>query len=283
MTLPANLPREELVELVKEALQEHAPLVEMIEEFRAPPTIARVEAVEQMRMTEQPEVGATATSMHGEPRPRLLRGAPTEPAVPARVQSPGKLMYGRRARQPAPTREPAWTPEQERRLAEILRQDESCRVWLGSLEITELIRRQWERGLFSGALGELPELKGGVLAAAELGAISSPLGGPKGERAGPRGFWFNINAELVIYGATECDARVTIGGRAIKLRSDGSFSYRFALPDGQYALPVVARSADGEDTRQAELKFARDTHYVGAVEAHPQAEGLKPPRAEHVS
>jgi uncharacterized protein len=98
-----------------------------------------------------------------------------------------------------------------------------------------------------------------------------------------KGFWFNVNAELIIYGATEPDATVTIGGRTIKLRSDGTFSYRFALPDGQYELPAVATSVDGTDSRSAELKFARSTEYRGEVQKHPQDPALKPPRAEHVA
>ncbi len=61
-----------------------------------------------------------------------------------------------------------------------------------------------------------------------------------------KGFWFNVNAELIIYGATEPNAKVTLGGHEIKLRSDGTFSFRFALPDGKYDLPAVAVSADGD-------------------------------------
>ena len=98
-----------------------------------------------------------------------------------------------------------------------------------------------------------------------------------------KGFWFNVNAELIIYGATERDATVTIGGRTIKLRPDGSFSYRFSLPDGQYELPAVATSSDGTDSRSAELKFMRGTQYRGHVEKHPQDPALKPPMAEHVA
>ena len=98
-----------------------------------------------------------------------------------------------------------------------------------------------------------------------------------------KGFWFNVNAELIIYGATEPDATVTIGDRVIKLRSDGTFSYRFALPDGQYELPAVAVSNDRSDTRSARLKFGRKTGYGGEVGAHPQDPSLKTPRVEHVS
>ena len=92
-----------------------------------------------------------------------------------------------------------------------------------------------------------------------------------------KGFWFNVNAELVVYGATEPDASVSIGGRMIKLRPDGSFSYRFALPDGAHELPVVAVSANQTGSRAAELRFHRRTEYRGDVSAHPQDPSLRTP------
>ena len=119
------------------------------------------------------------------------------------------------------------------------------------------------------------------MAAAALGpaAPTSPTGisSPVGRAQPAKGFWFNANAELIIYGATEPSADVTIGGRRIKLRPDGSFSYRFALPDGQYELPVVAVSADGTDGRAAEMMFSRRTEYRGDVGAHPQDPALRRP------
>jgi uncharacterized protein len=98
-----------------------------------------------------------------------------------------------------------------------------------------------------------------------------------------RSFWFNVNAELIVYGATEPDAEVRIGGRKISLRPDGSFSYRFALPDGNYELPAIAVSADREDARSARLEFSRNTEYRGEVQAHPQDEALKTPHPANVS
>ena len=71
------------------------------------------------------------------------------------------------------------------------------------------------------------------------------------------------------------DAKVTVGGRTIKLRPDGSFSFRFALPDGKYELPVVAVSADQTDGRAAELEFSRRTEYRGEVGVHPQDPRLR--------
>ena len=91
-----------------------------------------------------------------------------------------------------------------------------------------------------------------------------------------------MNAELVIYGATEPSAQLTIGGRAIQLRPDGSFSFRFALPDGNYSLPITACSAQGE-MRGAELEFFRGTKHYGEVGTHLPDPALKAPSAENVS
>src|ERR1039457_6918978 len=91
-----------------------------------------------------------------------------------------------------------------------------------------------------------------------------------------------IRSELIIYGATEPNAKVTLGGHEIKLRSDGTFSFRFALPDGKYDLPAVAVSADGTDGRAAELKFSRTTEYLGDVGATPQDPALKPPLPDNL-
>ena len=109
---------------------------------------------------------------------------------------------------------------------------------------------------------------------------TSPFGGARADKT--KGFWFNVNAELIIYGATEPDAKVTLGGHEIKLRSDGTFSFRFSLPDGKYDLPAVAISADGTDGRAAELRFVRETQYLGDVGATPQDPSLKPPLPDNL-
>jgi uncharacterized protein len=172
-----------------------------------------------------------------------------------------------------------WTPEQERALSEIVKMDVVRRVWMGSLEITELIRRQLAQEMWSAAASELsrPEAWSGAISS--ISSISSPFGGQERQR----GFWFTVNAELIIYGATEPDAKVTVAGREIRLRPDGTFSYRFALPDGTYELPAVATSADGVDSRRAALEFSRRTEYQGEVGTHAQDPSLKPPSPENVS
>jgi hypothetical protein len=139
----------------------------------------------------------------------------------------------------------------------------------------------------SGGIEELIRGIGSIPLPAELS--SSGVAGPELSSAGlgslppePQGFWFNINAELVVYGATQPDATVTIGGRPIALRPDGTFSYRFALPDGNYELPVVAYSPQGEQ-RAAKLDFYRGTAYSGGAVPQPQRAELKPPGVESVA
>ncbi len=176
---------------------------------------------------------------------------------------------------PGSTRQ--WTPEQEKALARIISIDETRRVWMGSLEITELIRRR----LAHEGNTTSPVTAFGISSPGIASSPTSPFGGGAGASQA-KGFWFNVNAELIIYGATEPDAKVTLGGHEIKLRSDGTFSFRFALPDGKYDLPAVAVSADGTDGRAAELKFVRETQYLGDVGATPQDPSLKPPLPDNL-
>jgi hypothetical protein len=259
-TMPFEVPMEKLVSLVKEAVQENAPLARELQELRADghPDLPRI------------EVASTQGQGNGQFRPSAT--SETSPARSAGKKSSRSRWVPRE-----------WTAAQERALAEVISMDHVRRVWMGSLEITELIRRQFVRELASMAAAEMVEMVelapgAPTSPAGAIGAISSPAAKPG---AREKGFWFNVNAELIVYGATEKDATVSIAGRKIKLRPDGSFSYRFALPDGNYEMPVVAISADGTDGRAAELKFSRGTEYRGDVGAHPQDPSLQPLMAEN--
>jgi uncharacterized protein len=75
----------------------------------------------------------------------------------------------------------------------------------------------------------------------------------------PRKFWLIADAELIVYGATEPDATVTIGGRPIKLNSDGTFRFQMSFQDGLIDYPILAVAADGEQTRSIHMKFNRET------------------------
>lgn len=64
-----------------------------------------------------------------------------------------------------------------------------------------------------------------------------------------RQFFFEIWTELIVYGRTEPDAEVLLGKQKIKLRPDGTFTLRYALPDGKIPLDFMAQSADKIDRR----------------------------------
>ncbi|MCL6589130.1 MAG: DUF4912 domain-containing protein [Firmicutes bacterium] len=80
------------------------------------------------------------------------------------------------------------------------------------------------------------------------GAVSSLFSPGKKLQPAERKFWFVLNTELIVYGATEPDAQVIVQGEPIKLRPDGTFTLRYALPDGNQVIPVTARSRDGIDS-----------------------------------
>ena len=203
---------------------------------------------------------------------------------PIRAPIPGRAEYTTSG--PAAVREPiVLTPAQQEALWELAGLSIVRSEWVNSAEIVELISRGREQAVSSAEAAQLeagPALPAvSISSAPEIapGEVSSP---PGGQPVVQREFWFNVNAELIIYGATEPDATVTIGARTIRLRADGTFSYRFALPDGNYSLPITATSTDG-DGRRAELEFYRGTRYTGEVGAHPQDPGLKSPGVENVS
>jgi len=75
----------------------------------------------------------------------------------------------------------------------------------------------------------------------------------------PRKFWLVADAELIVYGATEPDATVTVGGQPIQLNADGTFRFQMSFQDGVIDYPIVAVAADGEQTRSIHMKFERET------------------------
>jgi hypothetical protein len=97
--------------------------------------------------------------------------------------------------------------------------------------------------------------------------LRRPMGSPTvtsfGSGAYPPGkmrkFWFQLDAELIVYGSTEPSARVTLQGEPVKLRPDGTFTMRFSLPDSRQIIPAVASSGDGVEERTIVLAVERNT------------------------
>lgn len=75
----------------------------------------------------------------------------------------------------------------------------------------------------------------------------------------PRKFWLVADAELIVYGATDPDATVTIGGKKIALNPDGTFRYQMSFQDGVIEYPIVAVASDGEQQRSIHMTFERET------------------------
>lgn len=112
-----------------------------------------------------------------------------------------------------------------------------------SLELRELFEERLRRPLGSPAI-------------TSFGSGGYILGGKA------RKFWFRLDAELIVYGETDPSARVTLQGEPVKLRSDGTFTMRFKLPDGRQIIPAVATSPDGVEERTIVLAVERNTKHL---------------------
>jgi len=74
-----------------------------------------------------------------------------------------------------------------------------------------------------------------------------------------RKFFLWVEAELIVYGATMPDAKLTIQGIPKKLNPDGTFTARFALPNGIQNIPVTAVSADNIEKQTVTPIVTRET------------------------
>jgi hypothetical protein len=112
-----------------------------------------------------------------------------------------------------------------------------------SLELKQLFEERLRRPLGSPAM-------------TSFGGSSAIPGGK------PRQFSFQIDAELIVYGSTDPTSRVTLMGEPVKLRSDGTFTMRFRLPDSRQIIAAVATSPDGVEERTVVLAIERNTKHL---------------------
>jgi hypothetical protein len=98
-----------------------------------------------------------------------------------------------------------------------------------------------------------------------------PMGPPLSSRLGVvaigphHEFQFDVDAELVVFGAADPNSHVTLRGEPVRLQPDGSFMVRFSLPDRRQVLPIVASSADGAEQRTIVLAVERNTKVMEPV------------------
>ena len=123
----------------------------------------------------------------------------------------------------------------------------------GSMQQAPLAFESLSSYIFPSGVGmwAMPTTSGLTMSGAGFSASAPPIR--------PRQFWLIADAELIVYGATEPDATVTIGGRPIKLNSDGTFRFQMSFQDGLIDYPIMAVAADGEQNREIHMKFERET------------------------
>jgi hypothetical protein len=110
----------------------------------------------------------------------------------------------------------------------------------GSLELQEVFEERLRRPMGSSLISRFGP------------GVDGLLGGKKP-------FHFEIDAELIVFGKTEADARVTLQGEPIKLRPDGTFTVRYAMPNARQVIPAVAASSNGLEQRTVVLAVERNT------------------------
>jgi len=193
-------------------------------------------------------------------------------AALARIAGEGRIEFH-------PGRAPSWTEEQKRLLAALLGEALTDRIGLGSAEIDQLLRKKLSEKLSSESASGLSGRYAESLAPGPT-SLFSGIGASWSAQPfsvkRERGFFMHVNAEIIFYGGTHPDATVWIDGKEIRLSPDGTFRYHFTLPDGDFGIPIIARSPDRVEERSATLTFVRGTGRTGEVGATVQSPELSP-------
>jgi uncharacterized protein len=117
-------------------------------------------------------------------------------------------------------------------------------------ELKELLEEQLHRPL-------------GDSVSARIGPIASD------DRADGRQLKFEVDTELIVHGTTDPEACVTLQGKPVRLRSDGTFAVRLHLPNRRHILPVVCRTKDGAEQRTIVLSIERNTKFMEPLIREP--------------
>ena len=72
-------------------------------------------------------------------------------------------------------------------------------------------------------------------------------------------FQLDVDAEMVVYGVTQPDARVTLQGEPVRVQSDGTFRVRVDMPNKRQVLPIIATASDGGRRQMIVMAVERNT------------------------
>jgi hypothetical protein len=99
--------------------------------------------------------------------------------------------------------------------------------------------------------------------------LRRPMGPPSAVRAEPAfdeegepvltSFQLEVDAELIVYGATRPDAYVTLQGEPVKVQPDGTFRVRVDMPNKRQVIPIVANVPDGGGRQTVVMAVERNT------------------------
>ncbi|MBX3423798.1 MAG: DUF4912 domain-containing protein [Pirellulaceae bacterium] len=101
------------------------------------------------------------------------------------------------------------------------------------------------------------------LGAPALAKLAIAADGPYRQRAG---FHFDMEVELVFFGATAPDSYLTINDEPVTLRPDGTFVVRLPFPDRRQVIPAVAVARDGSHHRTIVVAVERNTKTMEPME-----------------
>ena len=74
-----------------------------------------------------------------------------------------------------------------------------------------------------------------------------------------KSFWLVADSELIVYGATDPSAKLTIGEEEVPLAADGTFRLQVPFRDGSQKYEIKAVDASGDQEKSITMKFDRAT------------------------
>ncbi len=74
-----------------------------------------------------------------------------------------------------------------------------------------------------------------------------------------KSFWLVADSELIVYGATDPSAKLTIGEEEVPLAADGTFRLQVPFRDGSQKYEIKAVDASGDQEKRITMKFDRVT------------------------
>jgi hypothetical protein len=111
--------------------------------------------------------------------------------------------------------------------------------------------------------------------------LQRPMGPPPARSGSPESpaeedqsvdFQLEVDAEMIVYGATQPNSYVTLQGEPIKLQPDGTFRVRVEMPNKRQVIPIVASAADGSARQTVVMAVERNTKAMEPYSRETSAE-----------